>query len=248
MKKGLKIRKNNLDLISKYDNIFDFFEIYIDPKFPLNKLKKYSDKRITIHAAHYEDRFDPSNKDSFRLNKIIIEVAAKAADIVNAPWIIIHTGHNLSSDSQKNAFSFFDKFWDTRFIFENCPAIDNTENGLKYLFSLPNELKNLIDRYKTGMILDFAHAICTANTLNLDVNEVINGFFKLEPVTYHISGIDLDSDSDTHLHLYEVKNSMGYLKKMNDDKLVTFETPDKDLRDKSKHLKDIEFLNKVMQK
>lgn len=246
MRKGLKIRKNNLESINIFGNIFDFTEIYIDLKFPLDKLKKYFGKNITIHAAHYEDGFDPSNKDSFELNKNILELAAKAADIVDSPWIIVHPGHNLSSNSQKNMFEFFDKYWDSRIIFENCPAIDNAENGLKYLFSLPNDLKNLLHRYRAGTILDFGHAICTANTLNLKVDQLINEFYELKPVTFHISGIELNADTDSHLHLFEVENNMEYLRKIPNNKLVTFEVPNEGVKDKNKLLKDIEVFNAVV--
>jgi len=42
-------------------------------------------------------------------------------------------------------FNFFDELWNEKIIFENCPAIDYTENGLKYLFSLPEEMKFFIN-------------------------------------------------------------------------------------------------------
>jgi len=175
----------------------------------------------------------------------IIEIAKKAADIVQSPWIIVHPGHNLSEKSKENMLDFFDQINDKRIIFENCPAIDNTENGLKYLFSLPGEMKELMERHQAGFVLDFGHAICTANTLGLDVDDVINGFLELKPTCFHISGIELDSNSDTHLHLYEVGNEMDYLKEIGKEKSVTFETPAKDLRNKEAQQKDIELFNKI---
>ncbi len=248
MLKGLKLRKNNLNLIERYNNLYDFFEIYIDPKFPLAKLKKYSHKNITIHAAHFEDNFDPSNIALNKISKSIINLAIKAADIVNSPWIIVHPGHDLSRESKHNMLKFFDQNFDKRIIFENCPAIDNTENGLKYLFSLPEEIKFLIKRYNTGFVLDFGHAICTANVLNLNINEIIEKFINIKPKCFHISGINLNSIQDTHLHLFETQNNMVYLKNIQQNKYVTFETPSEDLKNISLQKKDIAFLNNILQK
>ncbi len=245
---GLKIRKDNLDLIDEYDDLFDFFEIYIDPGFPLKKLSEYSHKNITIHAAHFADGFDPSNPDLREVSKSIIDLAVKAADITGSPWIIVHPGHDLSTASKRNMINFFNKNWDDRIIFENCPAIDFTEDGLRYLFSLPDEMKFLIKKFNTGFVLDFGHAICTANTLKLDVNSLIKEFLELNPRCFHVSGISLNSNKDTHLHLFETDNKMLYLRGLDKNKYFTFETPAKDLRIIGLQKKDIVFFNNALKK
>jgi len=247
MKIGLKIRKDNLDLITKFEDIYDFFEIYIDPEFPLEQLKQFSGRDITIHAAHYDDKFDPSDVSLHEFCRKVVKLAVNAADIVNSPWIIVHPGQKLSDMSKENMFAFFNDNWDKRFVFENCPAVDYSEAGAKYLFALPDEMKYLTGRFKTNFVLDFGHAICTANALGLNVDGLINEFIALNPKCFHVSGIEKNSKKDTHLHLFDVNNNMEYLKKIRGGKYFTFETPSADLRNRELQQKDIGIFNKIMQ-
>ena len=245
MKLGLKIRENSLNLINKYKNFFDFYEIYINPNFNLELLKKLKCK-ITIHAAHFEDGFDPSNINKYKLNLKILLKAIEAANIVRSPWIIVHPGHLFSDKSKKNMLEFFDKNWDNRIIFENCPAIDFTENKRKYLFSSPKEMRLLLKRYNAQFVLDFGHAICTANVLKNNPITIINNFLKLNPICFHLSGIDIDSKIDTHKNLFEVKNDFNFIKKIKKSQYVTLETYKSDLHKKSFQLKNINLIKSII--
>ena len=246
MKKGLKLWKDNLHLIEEYKDLYDFFEIYIDPDFPLEELKKYSTYNITIHAAHNRHDFNPSDKDKHKLCKKILDLALKAAEIVNSPWIIAHVGPDHDKNSKKNMLEFFDDNWNEKVIFENCTLVDYTNNDTKYLFSLPEEMKELLSRYNAKMVLDFGHAICSANILKKNPEKLIDEFLELKPICFHVSGIEMNSVSDTHLNLFAVDSKMEYLKKIKADKFVTFEVDYQTNKNRNAQIKNIKFFESCL--
>jgi hypothetical protein len=75
-----------------------------------------------------------------------------------------------------------------------------------------------------GIVLDFGHAICTANILGQNPRPVIDGFMRLAPRIYHLSGIDADATHDMHCHLREAENDYAFLKDLPSDASVTLET------------------------
>lgn len=244
MKLGLKIFPENLNLIDKYRDIFYFFEVFIKPDMNLNLLKELNIP-ITIHAAHFLYGFNPANPKKYDLNKKILNKAISAADIVNAKWIVIHPGWKISKNSEKNIIDFFKENYDKRFVFENCPYIDYDENKERYLFSTPDKMRFLLKKLNARMVLDFSHAICTANILKIDSEKLIQEFFNLEPKCFHLSGIDMDSIADNHKHLFEVNNDFSFLKHIGKTKFLTLETNYKGINKKSNHLKNIEIINSI---
>ena len=248
MKTGLKIRKNNLHLIDKFSDIFDFFEIYIDRRFPLEKLRPYIGKNITIHAAHNDDKFDPSDTKLHSRCQKILSLSVAAANLVSSPWIIVHPGHSKTTCSKKNMITFFEKNWDQRIIFENCPlfALNENPQNNKYLFSLPPEIKFLTEKFKTSFVLDFAHAICTANLLHKDPKKIIRDFLSLSPCCFHISGIELDSVTDNHENLFTTRNKMKYLRLITDgNKYFTFEVHPQTIKNKKIQKKNLSFFRSI---
>ena len=239
--KGLKIWKDNLSLINEHKNIYDFFEVYVDSHFPIKELRKFPNAKITIHAAHNHHGFDPSKKSKHEQCKQLINLAIKAADIVNAPWIIVHPGIYWDKDSRSNIFNFFDNNWDDRIIFENCIVVDRNDNDVNYLFSTPEDMKTLLSRYNARMVLDFGHAICSANILKVKPEKFIYGFLKLNPKCFHVSGIEMNAESDTHLNLLAVSSKMKYLKKVDKSKYFTFETDCRYFNNKEIQITEIKF-------
>ena len=125
--------------------------------------------------------------------------------------------------------------------------MDYPENK-RYLFSTPERMKYLLSRFKTKMVLDFGHAICTANILGKDPAEIIKEFMNLKPKCFHLSGINIDSKTDEHKHLFEVDNNdFSFVKHIGKgSKFVTLETGYKGSNDRSSHLKNIEIINSII--
>lgn len=244
MKIGLKLFPEKLHLIDKYKDIFYFFEVFIKPDMDLNLLNNL-DVPITVHAAHFSYGFNPTDPKRDNLNKKILNKAILAADISNAKWIIIHPGWMIDKNSEKNMIDFFKENYDKRFVFENCPYIDYAENEERYLFSTPNKMKTLIKKLNSKMILDFSHAICTANILKKDPKKIIKEFLNLKPKGFHVSGIDIDGIADNHKYLFESNNDYSFLKLVGKTKFLTLETNYKGINKRSNHLKDLEIINSI---
>lgn len=243
MKLGLKLYTCNLNLLDKYKDLFDFFEVLIEADFDVSKLKHYS-KEITIHAAHSSFGFDLSDPKKEKLNKEILDKAKEAADIVNSKYIIVHPGHNKNENSEKVMLNFLKDNFDKRFVFEN--SINNEDQIC--LFSTPKEIKRLLDKFDIKMCLDFAHATCSANFLGKDVKKFIKDFLKLKPEYFHVSGISLDAKRDMHKHLFEVENDYEYLKWINKNKYICLETRHQITNNKDFLLKDIGLMKSIIGK
>jgi len=245
MKIGLKIWADKLDLMDKFGDLFDFFEILAEPNLDIKLLKDYNFP-IMMHVAHSMFGFNPSDKKKLGLNKQLLTKAIEAADAVDSRWIVVHPGYGLNPDAKEVMLSFYDDNFDKRFIFENCPTPDLSYNGHIYHFSIPSEMRQLLKRFNAGMVLDFGHATATANNLGKDPKVMIQEFFELNPKYFHLSGVDSDSKKDMHKHLFEVDNDFDFLKQIKKGKFVAFETGVEGIRDRKMHEKDIEVVRQIV--
>ena len=237
MKLGLKIRTNHLERLDEYKEVFDFFEIFVEPEAELQQLENLN-KEITIHAAHHEFGFNSGDSKKYELNKKILDQAIQAAEIVKAQWIIVHPGYIVDDDYEKTMISFFQENFDKRLLLENCPYLDYSENNERYLFSTPGEVKRLLDKIGLGLCLDFGHAVCAANVLKEDSRKMIKEFFDLKPEYFHLTGIAMDAVTNDHeYHLDEVENDFEFLKRIGKSQPLVLEVP---LNDRAKILKDAE--------
>ncbi len=242
MKIGLKIFPEDLHFIEKFSDIFDYFELFAEPNTNIAELKNYN-SIAAIHAAHFRYGFNLGDVKKEALNEKLLNKAIAAADATNAKFIVVHPGHDNGKDSEEVMLKFLEKNFDKRLLFENCPAIDYyyTPSGHRYLFSTPQEMKSLLKKFNAGMCLDFSHAICTANILKKNREEVINDFLKLKPKYFHLSGMDIDAKADGHKDLYEVNNDFSFLKHVG-KRMLTFETSYKTRESREAHLKNIKIV------
>lgn len=240
MKFGLKLFPDKIDLIERYKDIFDYFEMFIKPDTDLKILKNVNVPLI-IHATHETYDYNPADPKMFASTKKLLKKAIKAADMVNSKYIIVHCGYD---GQEKDMINFFKKVYDKRFLFENISSLD-VRTGRKFLFSAPENMKRFLKEIKGNMMLDLGHAILSANVLKRDPIKFIKDFLKLKPKYYHLSGLDFDSKLDMHGNFFDVKNDYKFLKLIPKNSMVTFETDRYTIREKEVHVKNLAIVRKA---
>lgn len=170
----------------------DFFEIMAIEKYDYDFLKKFN-KEFVIHAQHGFFGINNADKKIYEKNLSSINYAIKLADMTNSKKIIVHPG-DLSNEfsSIDNAIEFFNNINDKRILIENMTGNKN----YKRLCETPDEIKEFIKKTKTGLCLDFNHAILKAFSIKTDYMDFIKDFLKLKPKHYHIGGQSISKDKD----------------------------------------------------
>ena len=241
-KRGLKLWSINTDCYYEdakklYDNnIFDYIELYVVPD-SLDTLSTWQKLNIPfiIHCPHFAHGFNLAKAEKRISNKRIFEEVQKFADGLNVPYIVIHGG--IDGDINETAKQLAD-LKDSRALIENKPfrALPNKMGGEFCRGYNVEEIKTVMEFSGCGFCLDFGHAICAANSLNVDYFDYIKDFMKLEPKMFHLTDIsDIKSEYDSHPHLGQGQLELKkILQMLPDDAIITFET----VKDSQSNLND----------
>ena len=202
MKLGLKLGSydNNYtdDILSFYQSgYFQYIELFAVPG-SFHKTIDYWKQftiPIVIHAPHSFAGMNISLQSDREKNKIILQETFKFADALDVEHIIFHSGVN---GTITETITQLKPFIDSRCIIENKPL--KGINGEKCIGATPDEIKYILGELQSGFCLDFGHAICTANSINKNLYDLINEFLAFNPIMYHLTDGDLSSETDLHLH------------------------------------------------
>lgn len=233
MEFGLKLWSINTDFYLEearrlYEkSVYSYIELYAVPR-TLNRIEKWKtlDIPFVIHCPHSSHGFNLASKEYESENLKIFEETRLYADALNAKLIVVHGGIGGDINETARQFTLLN---DSRAIIENKP----------YLPILPpdyapttcrgydrNEIETVIKSAGCGFCLDFVHAVCSANSLKIDIYEHIKNFMALNPAMYHLSNVsELDSEYDSHIHLSDGKLKIGrLLAGLPDNARITLET------------------------
>lgn len=235
MKVGFKLWGSNIDLADECEklvdqNIFDYGEIHAKKDTFDDCVDVWSSKNINyiIHAAHQSDGFNPANPDLLNQNIKIIDEAKHYADKLKSDIIICHLGYGGTIEEAIRQLKIYN---DDRIIVENLPR-RNSELG-EYIGVTPDEIKLIMNEGSCGLCFDFAHALCGANSYNIDYKNWFEKFNDLNPRLYHISDGHSDGLSDPHYHLgigdYDIKYQASFISKENRVSLETYDIGDKNM-------------------
>jgi endonuclease IV len=172
---------------------------------------------IIIHAPHHGLGINPCAPAAFETRSTadmedLIEEAMgmtyEAADILGAPYIVLHAGRYEPGGREAAARefkSFLDTHHDPRLILENLPAVFA---GQELLGNTAEELLALADSRIGGFCLDFAHLYCTANYRGKDYPDLLGAFETLPVRLFHLSNDRSGSIRDEHLPLDHPEGSI----------------------------------------
>jgi len=160
---------------------------------------------------------------------------------LKAKYIIFHPGVN---GDIKETINQLKQINDKRVIIENKPHFGlNNENCIGHS---PNDIKMIIEETGFGFCLDIGHAICSANSKNINPLDYIESFIDLKPVMYHLTDGDYYSQYDSHLHFGEGNYPIKEIVKMiKPEKMVTNEAKKKSLDNLDDFIIDMEYLKKI---
>lgn len=248
IKIGLKIWSNNQRPFSQIKNLFmkeiiDYLEIYLVPgtaSSVLPELKRLA-MPLVLHAPHSTHYFNPSDQSLLRSNLNIFAEIKKFASELNFPPIIIHPEQG---DIQQSLLCL-DQFDYPRILIENMPKKGiNQEKMIGYA---PQEIK-LFLRKGYGFCLDISHALKAAHSLKKEPEKFIKEFLELKPRIFHLCGGHLNKEEDEHLNLWEGNFPLKFLKeciKNNENRMVTLETPKKDLSSLREDRQNIRYFKQI---
>ena len=101
----------------------------------------------------------------------------------------------------------------------------------------------------SGTVLDFVHAVCTANSAKMNEMEIIKAFMVFHPKVFHLSDGNASSEKDIHLNLGEGNLDLErFLSVIPNGGLVTIETPRDELKGLENFVNDIHFLRNLLAK
>ena len=200
---GLKVGSRNTqyteEILEYYDKgVFQYIELFVPSGSYRDTIEYWKQFHIPfgIHAPHTAAGMNLANPVDNMTNRAKIEEAIRFADILNASYIIFHSGTNGKAEETVRQLS---PYVDGRFLIENKPIKgfggDYICVGTDY-----EELKAMVDALHCGFCLDFGHAICAANTLRRDPLEFIAQLKSLNPKVYHLTDGDYKSEIDSHYH------------------------------------------------
>ena len=183
-----------------------FVELMIIPSTPEADLallqQKFAGLEVTIHAPHNSMGFDTGYRERFESNAKILSHAQRAADRFDAKVIVVHAGGGEAKENLEETARQFRLFNDPRIVIENLPYEASDVEGRMH-GTTPEEIKYVMDYAGCGFCFDFSHAVGAANSLGLDLEKQLSGFYKLKPTLYHMCDGDVRGTEDEHMHYGE---------------------------------------------
>lgn len=207
---GLKVwsRNNNyVDVASKLykEGFCDFIEIFAFPgtEEASAPLWKATGAPFVVHAPHFMQGLNFSDKDKYQSNMKIAADALRFADKLNADTVIFHPG--IKGDYKETARQM-KTLKDSRIVVENKPfIIAKAVLGLKAddncVGYSPSDIGYIIQEAGVGFCLDMGHAICAANGQGIDKMRYLQDFMIFRPKMFHISDGDWDGAIDKHYNI-----------------------------------------------
>jgi len=205
-----------------------FIELMVVPDSTMTDIKtikeQIGDVEVRIHAPHDGMGFDPANKELQQKNQNLVAFAQKAADIFKAKTIVIHAGLGHGQQYINETVRQFKLFNDSRIVVENLPHLDY--GTVPMHGSTADDISYIMQESGCGFCFDFSHAVCSALTLNINIDEHLRKFFNLHPSVYHMCDGDIHKDDDLHLHFGDGNFPLSHF--LNDftdkDAYITIET------------------------
>lgn len=240
---GLKLYSTDTSLIDnalriQEEGYYDYIELYIIPgsyKQAINAWKALN-VPFVIHAPHSFHEFNLAQANMWKTNQRNFNEAQLFADSFEADIIIVHGGNN---GSFAETLRQIDLLEERRIALENKPKFG--QKNERCIGWSPSEFRWAVDAgFSNAFVLDFVHAVCAANSLDVDVMGIISEFLEFKPKIFHLSDGDNSSEIDIHLNLGKGSLDLaGFLSVVPEGALLTIETP----RDPSNGLED--FVNDV---
>jgi endonuclease IV len=253
MKIGLKLFSTNTDFYYQeaqrlfLEGCFDYIELYVVPG-TLETLQQWSKLPVpfSIHAPHSMNGFNLADKAKELSNLNIYQEVKAFANQLGASKIVFHGG---SDGCIEETVRQLKALHEPRALLENKPyrAIPN-KSDIKYCRGYnPEEICYAKEETKCGFCLDFAHAVCAANSQNLDVYAYIERFLALAPSYFHLSDVDdLSSEYDSHTHLGKGSLNLQRIKrKIGTTSAVTIETEKSNAQCLNDFKEDIQWLRNL---
>lgn len=226
------------------DNVFDYIELYVVPNTfeTLNKWKELKAPFI-IHCPHFAHGFNLAKSEKKDSNRKIFNEVQKFADELNASYIVVHGGIDGNIEETAKQFASFSE---SRALIENKPyvALPNRMGGEFCRGYNTDEIKLVMDVSKCGFCLDFGHAICAANSLNIEIYSYIKDFLSLNPAMFHLTDIeDIKSPYDSHPHIKTGELDIEKILKMiPNGKNITVETVKNSKENLDDFIEDMKWL------
>lgn len=254
IKTGLKLWSVNTDNYLNeakrlYDHgVYDYIELYVVPDTTdtLSAWKKLKVPYI-IHNAHFAHGFNLAKDENRARNNEIYAQSRLFADELMADYIIFHGG--IDGDVNETAKQLA-SFNEQRALIENKPfvALPNKMGGNFCRGATIDELKLIMDVAKCGLCFDIGHAVCSANSQNIEPYSFLKDIKKLSATMYHLSDItDMTSPYDAHPHLGTGNLDIKWVKNeiIHEGACVSVETV-KDSKERlDDFVNDISYLKKI---
>jgi sugar phosphate isomerase/epimerase len=247
---GLKLYSTDTSLIDnalriQEEGFYDYIELYIIPGSYKQAISDWMlfNVPFIIHAPHSFHGINLAQANMWKANQRNFKEAQLFADSLGADIIIVHGGNNGSLVETLRQIVLLDE---KRIALENKPKF-----GLKNEVCIgwsPSEFRQAVDAgFPNAFVLDFVHAICAANSLDVDVMVIINEFMKFKPRIFHLSDGDNSSEKDIHLNLGKGSLDLaGFLSFVPEGALLTIETPRNPSNGLEDFVNDICFLRNIL--
>lgn len=205
-----------------------FIELMVVPDSTMADIKRIKkqigDIEVRIHAPHDGMGFDPANRELQQKNQSLVAFAQKAADMFKSKTIVVHAGLGHAQQHIDETVRQFKLFNDSRIVVENLPYLDYGKIPMHG--STAEDISYIMQESGCGFCLDFSHAVCSAFSLNVNIDEFLKKFINLNPTVYHMCDGDITQVNDLHLHFRKGNFPLSHF--LNDftdkDAYITIET------------------------
>jgi deoxyribonuclease IV len=247
---GLKLWSTDSRLLPEVKKLyeegyFDYVELYAVPGTYNSSIEEWGsfEGKYIIHCSHSGHGFNLGDPGLKRENRIKFQESQAFADALKADSIIVHLGH---SGSLNEAILQLNGFPDDRICVENKPV--EGLNGEVCLGNAPQEISRVLDEANVpGFVLDFGHAIYSANSLNEEKYGFVERFMSLGPKMFHLSDGLSSSTKDCHLKLgqgeLDLRRILSFIPS---EARVTLETPRKKDSGLEDFAGDVDFLSDLL--
>lgn len=259
------INLNSIDLISQpdladhilkavRDNVYNFVQLHAryTPEYYDGILRKIEQKmtgiKAIVHAPFYipskYNGVNTSDESWLTQNIQALEFSQKCADLLQSEIIILHPGIGDSDKCVDETIRQVRLINDSRITIENLPyeVFGCFMHGGRF-----ENISRIVNEADCKFCFDFAHAVCAAISLNIDIYDSLGKYKALNPILYHLSDGDISISFDAHLHLgvgnYDIKRFLSEFS--NTDAMIVLETFNPPSAEIEPWLKDADYLKKL---